>query len=174
MIGVDLGGAVVRLAEEGLIVKGGGHKMAAGLTILPENLNLAMARLDQLLTRQSEGLASNLLIDSIITPTSLNIEKFNLLELAGPFGSNVPAPLFLVPDVSLKSIHIIKDVHIKYMFSLGGQSIEVMSFSTVGSSLDLREYRNSVQKFHVCVRASRNFWNGRESVQYQLEDIALA
>ncbi len=172
--GIDLGGAIARLTMEGLLVKGGGHKMAAGLSLMPENLLTAMKRLDELIHRQSSTQNEHLNIDALIIPNAISIERINEIEKAGPFGTASPHPIFAISDVILENITILKDVHIKYRFRSNGQTFEVMAFGAAGSPLDIRAYQNTLQSYHLAVRISKNFWQGREKIQYLLEDIAIS
>ena len=83
---MDLGAAIQKLAAEGLIVKGGGHRMAAGLSLTRAQLEPAMARLSDLLARQGAGAGGpeDLRIDSVLMPGGATVELIETLEAAGP------------------------------------------------------------------------------------------
>lgn len=171
--GIDLGSAIALLVSEGLAVKGGGHKMAAGLSITPEKLDAAMQRLDGLLKRQYDQLPQAALsIDALIAPARIDLELMDWIDMAGPYGAMAPEPLFALADMKLTARTILKDTHIRYQFrDLGGKTITVMAFHARGGALDLGE--DYVGKnAHLAVSLSRNFWNGRESVNIHLEDWA--
>src|SRR6056297_3236796 len=87
--GVDLGHAIQRLAAEGLLLKGGGHKMAAGLTVARDKLEAAMERLSDLLARQGAGRTgpADLALDGVLMPGAATPELVDQIELAGPFGA---------------------------------------------------------------------------------------
>ena len=101
--GVDLGHAMQRLAAEGLLIKGGGHKMAAGLTVARDRLEPAMARLSELLARQGAGRrarrpAPRRAADAgAATP-----ELVEQIEAAGPFGAGAPGPRYAFPDMEIR------------------------------------------------------------------------
>ena len=99
--GVDLGASIQRLAAEGLIAKGGGHKMAAGLSLSRAQLEPAMARLSELLERQGAGTggAGDLRLDGVLMPEAATPELIERIEAAGPFGASAPAPRFAFPSI---------------------------------------------------------------------------
>ena len=108
--GVDLGASIQRLAAEGLIQKGGGHKMAAGLSPpRDDQLEPAMARLSDLLAKQGSGDAgpADLKLDSLLMPGAVTPELIEQIEAAGPFGAGAPGPRFAFADVK---IHFTKRV----------------------------------------------------------------
>ncbi len=94
--GVDLGASVQRMAAEGLLLKGGGHKMAAGLTVEAAQIGPAMARLSELLARQGAGTsgAGDLAVDGLMMPSAATLALVEQIEAAGPFGAAVPCPAF--------------------------------------------------------------------------------
>ncbi len=94
--GVDLGAAIHLLAAEGLIEKGGGHRMAAGLSLSRDQLEPAMQRLDALLARQSgqRPAVRDLRLDALLMPTAVTPALIEEIDAAGPFGAASPAPRF--------------------------------------------------------------------------------
>ena len=91
--GVDLGASIQKLAAEGLIQKGGGHRMAAGLSLSRAQLEPAMSRLSELLAKQGAGEAgpADLRIDAMLMPGGATVDLIEALETAGPFGAGSPA-----------------------------------------------------------------------------------
>ncbi|RME17444.1 MAG: single-stranded-DNA-specific exonuclease RecJ, partial [Alphaproteobacteria bacterium] len=101
--GIDLGASVQRLAREGLIARGGGHRMAAGLSLSRAQIEPAMARLSELLARQGAGREGPraLRLDGLLMPGAASPELVAALEAAGPYGAAAPAPRFAFPDVAI-------------------------------------------------------------------------
>ncbi len=97
--GVDLGASIQRLAFDGAIQKGGGHKMAAGLSLSRDQLEPAMEQLSALLAKQGSGLqgAADLRLDGVLMPSAVTVELIETLEQAGPFGVLSPCPAFCLP-----------------------------------------------------------------------------
>ena len=92
--GIDLGAAIHRLVREGLLIGGGGHKMAAGLTVARDGLEAAMQRLGDLLAQQGAGAQGprSLRLDGTLMPGAITPELIAQLDAAGPFGGPAPLP----------------------------------------------------------------------------------
>ncbi len=90
--GVDLGAAIHRLESEGLLLKGGGHKMAAGLSVDEAKLPAAMERLAELLAKQGAGAGgpADLRLDGLLMPEAATLQLIEQIESAGPFGAVQP------------------------------------------------------------------------------------
>ena len=175
--GIDLGAVIQRAAAEGLLIKGGGHKMAAGLTVARDQLEPAMARLSELLAKQGAGDIgpADLKISGILMPGAATIELVNQIEDAGPFGAGAPAPRFAFPDCQ---IHFAKQVganHLKISFGDGiGGRIDAISFGAMDGPMGPMLLAHNGARFHLAGRLEINTWQGRQSVQLRLEDAAPA
>ncbi|GGE29076.1 single-stranded-DNA-specific exonuclease RecJ [Primorskyibacter flagellatus] len=175
--GVDLGAAVQRLAAEGLLVKGGGHRMAAGLTVARDGVEAAMERLAELLAKQGagEGGAADLRLDGLLMPGGATVALVERLEAAGPFGASAPAPRFAFPDVTVSFAKRVGESHLKFRFGDGmGGSIDAIAFSAYDGPLGPALTERSGARFHLAGRLEINSWGGRRTVQMRLEDAALA
>jgi len=171
--GVDLGAAVQRLASEGLLIKGGGHRMAAGLTVAREMLEPAMARLGELLARQGAGVGgpSDLRLDGVLMPGAATIALIEQIETAGPFGAAAPAPRFAFPDAVIHSARRIGTNHLRVTFGDGlSARLEAMAFGAFDTALGPALEAGRERRFHLAGRLDLNHWNGRTSVQLRLED----
>ncbi|WP_421906787.1 single-stranded-DNA-specific exonuclease RecJ [Mameliella sp.] len=175
--GVDLGAAIQKLAAEGLLVKGGGHKMAAGLTVLRDQLEPAMARLSQLLERQGagQGGAADLRVDGLLMPGAASVELVEQLERAGPFGAAVPGPRFVLPDMQIRYARRVGKGHLKLTVSDGmGASLDAILFSAFDGPLGPALEDHKGGRFHLAGKLDVNFWQGRSTVQMRLDDAAPA
>ena len=175
--GVDLGHAVQKAAAEGLLLKGGGHRMAAGLTVARDGLEPAMARLSELLARQGAGSSGprELRLDGLLMPSACTPDLVEALEAAGPFGAAAPAPRFALPSVLIHHARRVGDSHLKLAVSDGaGARLDVIAFRAyegpLGSLLEAR----AGERMHLAGRLDLNHWQGRTSVQLRLEDAAEA
>jgi single-stranded-DNA-specific exonuclease len=174
--GVDLGQAIQRLADEGLIVKGGGHKMAAGLSLTRAQLAPAMARLEDLLFRQGAATAGghDLRIDSLLTIGAATVALVEEIENAGPFGAAAPAPRFAFADVAV-SPRRIGESHLKLTLSDGtGPGLDAIAFGAFDGPLGPALETPGHRRFHVAGKLELNHWNGRTRVQLRLDDAAPA
>jgi single-stranded-DNA-specific exonuclease len=174
--GVDLGAAIHRVAAEGLLIKGGGHKMAAGLTVARDQLEAAMARLGDLLAKQGAGAGGreDLRIDSLLSPTAATPGFVEQIEAAGPFGAAAPAPRFAFADMAVTTRRL-GDSHLKLSFGDGmGARIEGIAFGAFDTTLGPALENAGHQRFHLTGRLELNSWGGRTRVQFRLEDAAKA
>lgn len=174
--GVDLGAAIHRLQEEGLIQRGGGHKMAAGLTVARETLEPAMARLAELLARQGAGSggAEALRLDGMLMPGAASLTLVEQIEQAGPFGQGAPAPRFAFADMAV-SARRIGESHLR-LTATGpdGARIEAVAFGAFDGPLGPALEQAGHRRFHLAGRLEINHWGGRSKVQLRLEDAAEA
>lgn len=175
--GIDLGAAIHRLAQDGLLIKGGGHKMAAGLTVSRDRLEPAMSRLSELLSRQGADKlgAADLKLDGLVMPSALSVEAIQHLEAAGPFGAAAPAPRFALPDMQVRFSKRVGENHLKLTFVDGaGGGIDAIGFGISDTPMGAALAAGNGARFHVAGRVEINTWGGRQSLQLRLEDAAQA
>ncbi|MEM9725990.1 MAG: single-stranded-DNA-specific exonuclease RecJ [Pseudomonadota bacterium] len=173
--GVDLGRSIAALAREGLLLKGGGHKMAAGLTVARETLEPALARLEALLEAQGAGEAGprDLRIDGALAPSGASIELVEMLEAAGPFGQANPAPRFVIPSAKLSWVKPAGEHHLRFTAVDGaGGKLDAIAFrafeSDLGAFLQSRDKRPT----HLAGRVEIDDWGGRRKAKLRVEDAA--
>ncbi len=175
--GVDLGASIQRLAAEGLLVKGGGHKMAAGLTVMREQLEPAMERLSELLAKQGAGQSgpADLKLDGALMPGAASVDLIEQIEQAGPFGAGAPAPRYALPDLQVRFAKRVGETHLKLSL-LDGMSggLDAIAFGAFDGPLGDRLSNHGGARFHFAGRLEVNSWGGRQSVQLRLEDAAEA
>ena len=174
--GVDLGAAIHRVAAEGLLIKGGGHRMAAGLTVAEDQIEAAMARLSDLLARQGAGVGgpADLKLDGLLMPGGATAELVERLEEAGPYGASSPAPRFAFADMAV-SARRIGETHLRVTFGDGlGSKLEGVAFGAFDGPMGPAMLDAGHQRFHLAGRLELNQWNGRTKVQLRIEDAARA
>lgn len=173
--GVDIGSVVQKAGEEGLLVKGGGHAMAAGLTLEMQKLEDVRAFFNKELsakvtaTRATMGLE----IDGAITANGVTPNFMDQLERAGPFGSGNPTPRFALPAHRVKFAKIVGEAHVKCTLEASDQSrINAIAFRAVGSPLGDILLDQSGETLHIVGQLRRNEWNGRQTIELTIEDAA--
>ncbi len=174
--GVDLGAAVQRLEREGLLLRGGGHRMAAGLTVARSGLAAAMDRLGVLLARQGsgDGQPARLRLDGVLMPGAVTPELVAQLEEAGPYGAACPAPRFAFPDMRIRSARRIGETHLRLRFDDGqSAALEAVAFGAFEGPLGPRLQAAEGCRAHLAGRIEINNWQGRQTVQLRLEDAAF-
>ena len=172
--GVDLGAAVQRLAAEGWLERGGGHRMAAGLTVARDRLQGAMDRLADLLARQGAGAGGpgGLHIDGLLTLSGVTPALCDEIETAGPFGQGAPAPRFAFADVAVTARRVGEN-HLKVTLrDATGASVEAMAFGACEGPLGVLLSAPAHRRFHVAGRLALSTWGGRTRAELRLEDAA--
>lgn len=175
--GIDLGAPIQRLAAEGLLIKGGGHKMAAGLTVAEDKLEEAMARLSELLAKQGAHLtgAADLKLDGMLMPAAATVELAQQVEQAGPFGAGAPAPRYVFADMQIRFVKRVGESHLKISFGDGNNTkMDAIAFGAFDGPLGPALENHGGARFHLAGRLDINTWRGRQTVQLRLEDAAPA
>ena len=173
--GVDLGRPVQRAFAEGLLLSGGGHEMAAGLSVAAGGIDAAMARLADLLERQGSGLGgpSALRLDGVLMPGGAGPDLCSALEEAGPYGQDAPAPRFAVPDAAIVDARIVGSGHLKLTVGGASERLDAIAFGAADGPLSAL-LRHDGRRFHLAGSVEMNHWQGRARVQLRLSDAAPA
>jgi single-stranded-DNA-specific exonuclease len=177
--GVDLGAAVLAAKDMGLLVAGGGHAMAAGLTVAPGRVD-ALAdflheRLEADVARASEG--RNLLIDAMVSPRGLNLALIDALEEGGPYGMGWPAPRVAVGPVDILKADLVgSGGHLRVIArGADGASFKGIAFRAAESQLGQTLLAcEPGKRLWLAGRARRNDWNGRSDAELHIDDAAWA
>jgi single-stranded-DNA-specific exonuclease len=175
--GFDLGRLVREAAEAGLIVKGGGHAMAAGITIERAKLGALRAFFEERAAADVFRLQDeeSLSIDGALAAEGATLELLDTLERAGPFGAGHVAPLFALPRHRLMDIRPVGTNHLRAeLASESGGRIQGMAFRSVDTPLGDFLARNRGATLHVAGSLSANYWNGSRRVQFRITDAAPA
>lgn len=175
--GVDLGRAIQHLASEGLLIKGGGHAMAAGLTVAEEMIPQAMTRLEQLLTREMAERSGihDLQISGLLDPRGATPELMKLLEQAGPFGQAAPAPRFAFADQLIDGLSTMGENHLRLRFRGAGTApVDAVAWGAMSGPLGPALLSARGRRFHLAGRLELSLWGGRERLRLRLEDAAPA
>ena len=173
--GVDLGRAIQRLAAEGLLLKGGGHAMAAGLTVAEDAIPAAMSRLQALLAREmaERSGAGELRISGLLDPQGATVELMQLLERAGPFGQAAPAPRFAFADQLIDSAATMGDSHLRLRFrSPGSAPLDAVAWGAMSGPLGPALLGAKGRRFHLAGKLELSLWGGKERVRLRLDDAA--
>jgi single-stranded-DNA-specific exonuclease len=176
--GVDLGAAIIAAREAGLLVAGGGHAMAAGLTIEPARLADFAEFLDTRLARDVERARADqaMLLDLALAPGGLTPELVETLEAAGPYGVGWPAPRVAVGPVRIVKADIVGKDHLRLIASgQDGRSFKAIAFRAAESEMaQTLLHRSSGRRFHLAGRVRLDDWGSRPAAELQLEDAAFA
>jgi len=175
--GVDLGRAVRQALREGLLVKGGGHAMAAGVTLRKAALAPFRAFLEDNLSGAVDAARREqaLLIDGAVSAGGFNLALAELLARAGPYGAGNPEPVLALPAHTVAYADPVGESHIRVRFKSGdGRFVNAIAFRAVGTPLGQALLDNRGRAVHAagCIAVDR--WQGEERVQFRLTDLAAA
>ena len=173
--GADLGAVVRAAVAEGLLVKGGGHAMAAGLTLKRERLAALDVFFAKHLSHASAAHreAARLDIDAALTASGATIELMNLIERAGPYGQGNVQPRFAFPAHRVKFAKVVGDAHIRVLLEAGdGGRLEAIAFRAKGQPLGDLLLSAGGLPLHVAGHLRRDTWGGREKIELQIDDAA--
>ena len=175
--GVDIGRAVRRAVAEGLLEKGGGHAMAAGVTVRKSALAPLRAFLeatlaaDVAIARRANGLA----IDGAVSAAAANTDLVAMIERAGPFGSGNPEPVIALPAHTIVYAEEAGQAHIRLRLkSADGAGVNAIAFRAGGQKLGAALLQNRGRQVHAAGSFALDRWQGEERVQFRLTDIAPA
>jgi single-stranded-DNA-specific exonuclease len=173
--GVDLGAGVRAAVEAGLALKGGGHVMAAGVTLPPDGVAAFADFLEERLGEAARlaRAGDSLAIDAALSAESLTPEFVTEIAQAGPFGQGNPEPVFALPAHRIVDVTPLKGAHIKaVLLSSGGARIEAMAFRAVGKPLGDALLASRGETVHLVGTASLDHWGGRTKVSFRVMDLA--
>ena len=162
-------------ADDGLIVKGGGHAMAAGITIERSSLGALRAFFEERAASEVFRLHAeeSLEIDAALSAEGATLALVDALDAAGPYGAGHPPPLLALPRHKLVDARVVGTGHIRVdLQSASGGRIQAMAFRAVDTDLGDFLFKNRGATIHVVGSLSANYWNGNRSAQFRLVDAA--
>ncbi|MDU0341453.1 single-stranded-DNA-specific exonuclease RecJ [Bosea rubneri] len=174
--GVDLGAAVRRAVEAGLAIKGGGHAMAAGITLAPgqEAPFIAFMSAELAANVAASREAEALLVDAAISAGGANPRLLAEIDRAGPFGSGCPEPVFVLPAHRLADVvEIGSGGHLRVRLRAGdGASIGGVAFRAAQEPLGQALLAARGEQVHLAATLTLNRWGGSEKAELRVLDLA--
>src|SRR5262245_58949995 len=173
--GVDIGTAVRAAVVAGHLAKGGGHAMAAGLTLARGQLEALQTFLAQRLAEATGAAraAISLDIDGALTPATVTDELFDLIGRAGPYGQGNPQPRFAFPAHRVKFAKVVGENHVRCVLEAGdGSRLEAVAFRAADQPVGAALLSSCGLPLHVAGHLRRDTWNGREKRELLIEDVA--
>ena len=173
--GVDLGRAVREAVRAGILVKGGGHAMAAGLTLRRESLARLCVFLEEALAEDvARACAADCYdVDGALSARGATPELVEAVERAGPFGHGNPAPAFAFPAHRVTQASVVGSGHVRALLvSPCGASLKAIAFRAADRPFGKALLSRSGRPFHVLATLEIDRWNGRERTQAKLLDVA--
>lgn len=175
--GVDLGGALAAAKKEGLLVSGGGHEMAGGLSMDPDQIDMFRDFMASRVSKDVEVALRNdsTKLDFVLAISAVNEGLLEVVEVVGPYGAGNPQPIFGFSDLTVSFAKRTKGDHVRFtLVDSDGQSISGICFRAGESGLDEALLMAGSQRFHAIGQLKPNIWQGRKRIDFHLLDLAPA
>ncbi|ABI76220.1 single-stranded-DNA-specific exonuclease RecJ [Hyphomonas neptunium ATCC 15444] len=171
--GVNLGDAISAAAREGIILSGGGHAMAGGLSLEPHQIaafdDWMVAHMAQFTAERDAAL--DLHIDAVLSPGSATTDLYDLIAALGPFGMGAPEPVFAMTDVMPTGVRRIGANHLRFTAENNTGRIECIAWRVADEPMG--DLLRTGQRVGLAGRLKSDQWNGRRRVQLEILDAAM-
>ena len=174
--GFDIGTAVIAAVQNKILIRGGGHKMAAGFTLDTDNINEFKNFLIKKFKSININLESkkNIFYDTEISPSAINIDFYEKINVLSPFGSGNPEPKFVIKNVRPLNSKIVGEKHIKSVFEGSDSSVfKTITFNCVDNELGSYLLKKNIKNFNILGKLSLNEWRGQKNVEFIIDDISV-
>ena len=176
IVGFDIGSVIIGANQENILLKGGGHKMAGGFSIKTENIDKFKDFVFKKFKGINEDLVSKkqLFLDSIISPSAINLEFYNKINLLSPFGSGNPEPKFSIENLKTLNGKIVGEKHVKsVLIGEDGSTLKSIAFNAIESDLAAYLLKKNNKPFNIAGKLSLNEWRGQSNVEFIIDDISV-
>ena len=176
VVGFDIGKQIITAVHEGILQKGGGHKMAGGFTLKKDNISVFTDFLIKNFNKSNIDTSQNinLQLDSIIAPSALNEDFLEEINTLGPFGSGNNEPKFAIEKIKVISSNIVGQNHIKSILR-GNDGFVFKGFIWNGKNGPLEKFffKKSKELINIAGKIRLNEWQGKKNVEFIIEDVSL-
>ncbi len=176
VIGFDIGSVIIAATQENILIRGGGHKMAGGFSIKVQNIEKFREFVIKKFKNVNKYLKKEktLYLDSIISPSAINIEFYQKVNLLAPFGSGNPEPRFVIENVKMLNSKILKEKHIKStLIGQEGSTIRSIAFNSIENEIGAYLLKKDNRLFNIAGKLSLNEWRGESNVEFIIDDISV-
>ena len=174
--GFDIGSAIIAAVQNGILLKGGGHKMAGGFSLNIEKINQFKEFINKKykLLNLDASEEKKIYIDSLIAPTALNLDFFNKVNTLAPFGAGNSEPRFSIENLRPVNSKIVGEKHIKsVLLGSDGTGIKTIAFNALESDLGAYLLKKDNKTFNIVGKISLNEWRGNKNVEFIIDDISV-
>ena len=174
--GFDIGTAVIAAVQNKILIRGGGHKMAAGFTLDTDKISEFKNFLIRKFKSININLESkkNIFYDTEISPSAINIDFYDKINVLSPFGSGNPEPKFIIKNVRPVNSKIVGEKHIKSIFEGSDSStFKTITFNCVDNVLGSYLLKKNIKNFNILGKLSLNEWRGQKNVEFIIDDISV-
>jgi len=177
MYGVDMGTAIIAAREQGILGAGGGHAMAAGLTVAEEKIPEFQSFIEGYLRESVVEARKNsaLKIDALLSPSAVGIDLIKEIDRVGPYGAKMPEPLFAFADMRITFAQRLNGGHVRCAFEDGsGARLAGIAFRAEETGIAEVLLAPNPPNVHIAARLKENTWKGRTKIDVQISDLAIA
>ena len=164
----NIGELIQKLCLLGITINGGGHNLAAGVSLKKSKFNEFKNYINKIYNAKVIKVKNY--YTSIISLKSINKEFAKSINLLGPFGNKNPTPIFLIQDVKFIQIKFIKNLYISCFIKKDSKIVKSISFNHLNSKISY-EILNSKNNFDVLVKIKSNTWNNKSSIELEIIDL---
>ncbi len=174
--GFDIGSVIIAATQDKILIKGGGHKMAGGFSLNIDNIEKFKEFIFRKFRNINEDLTTDkpLYLDSIISPTAVNLDFYNKVNALAPFGSGNPEPKFIIENLKTINGKIVGNKHIKsILVGEDGSAVKTITFNAVENDLGVYLLKKNNKTFNIAGKLSLNEWKGQSNVEFIIDDISV-
>jgi single-stranded-DNA-specific exonuclease len=176
VVGFDIGSQIIQSVQSKILEFGGGHKMAGGFTIKEDNIPRFRDLLIKNYEKNSSKIKSNtdLYFDTTISPSALNEDFMDQINVLSPFGSGNSEPRFIIENIQVLHSKIISNNHIRsIMLGKDGTKFTAFAWNSINTLLESYLMNISKKKINIAGKIKFNEWKGEKKVEFIIEDISL-
>ncbi|OUW73336.1 MAG: single-stranded-DNA-specific exonuclease RecJ [Pelagibacteraceae bacterium TMED216] len=176
IVGFDIGSVILSAVHKKILLKGGGHKMAGGFSLdiskLESFKEFVFTKIK--LFKNINLIEKKLYIDSQISPSALNIDFFNKVNILSPFGSGNPEPKFIIEDMKVIKSFIVGENHVKSILeSKDGSNLKTIAFNVTNNQIGQYLLNKNNKFLNLVGKLSLNDWKGEKNVEFIIDDISV-
>ena len=164
----NIGEYIQKALDQKILISGGGHNLAAGVSLLKSNLDNFKKFIDHYYKKKNyfslNNYVSKILLDSV------NKEFINNIEILGPFGNLNENPIFLIEKIKIIKPKIIKEKFISFFVKKNNRTIKALSFNNLNTKISYH-ILNSKNDLDILVKIKDNKWNYKSSIELEIIDI---
>ena len=164
----NLGKYINEAVKKKILISGGGHNLAAGLSLAENNIEYFKKFINNFFNDRKHS--SKFIYVSTVSLNAINNDFIKSINLLGPYGNNNPNPLFLIQDVKIVNSKNIKNNFITCFISKNKKMIKAMSFHNINSDISY-ELQNSNNTFNLVVKIKQNKWNNKNTIEVEIVDL---
>ena len=176
IVGFDIGSIIISATQNKIVLKGGGHKMAGGFSIDVNKIDKFKEYIFKKFRSINEDLTSEkpLYLDSVLSPTAINLEFYDKVNNLAPFGAGNPEPKFIIEGLKTVNGKIVGEKHIKsVLVGKDGSSIKTIAFNAVENDIAAYLLKKNNKIFNIAGKLSLNEWKGQSNVEFIIDDISV-